>query len=67
MTTYLLLDEAAVAELASGAPQNRDGHNRLASRSDRLGDHAEALRDAVSQLRLLYVEIGSAARPPDAG
>jgi hypothetical protein len=36
----LIFDEAAVAQLAKGAPLNRDGHNRLASRSDRLGSKA---------------------------
>ncbi|TMA26850.1 MAG: hypothetical protein E6J87_21740, partial [Deltaproteobacteria bacterium] len=40
VTADLLLDEAAVVELARSAPLNQDGHNRLASRSDRLGDRA---------------------------
>jgi hypothetical protein len=38
VTANLLLDEAGASELARGAPLNRDGHNRLASRSNRLGD-----------------------------
>ncbi len=38
VTARLLLDEAAAGELARGAALNRDGHNRLASRSHRLGD-----------------------------
>ncbi len=40
VTVNLLLDEPAVAELARGAPLNRDGHNRLASRANRLGESA---------------------------
>jgi spermidine synthase len=43
----LLLDEQAVRELAQGAPLNRDGHNRLASRSARLGDHS--LRPTIDE------------------
>jgi hypothetical protein len=40
VTASLLLDEEAVREVSRGAPLNRDGHNRLASRSARLGDAA---------------------------
>ncbi len=36
----LLLDDPAVRALAAGAPPNRDGHNRLQSRSARLGERA---------------------------
>ena len=36
VTSNLLLDEDAVRELARGAAENRDGHNRLQSRSARL-------------------------------
>jgi len=45
----LRLDEAALAIDAMGAIVDGLG--------DRLGDHAPALRDAVSQLRMAYVEV----------
>ncbi len=38
VTVNLLLDERGTRELAAGAPLNRDGHNRLQSRSGRLGE-----------------------------
>jgi hypothetical protein len=49
----LRLDQAAVAIDAMGGIVDTLG--------DRLGDHASALRDALSQLRLAFVEVQRAA------
>jgi spermidine synthase len=48
ITSNLLLDEAGAIEIARGASQNRDGHNRLASRSDRLGE--KSLTRSIDEL-----------------
>jgi len=47
VTASLLLDEQAVREVSRGAPLNRDGYNRLAGRSARLGD--AALRPKIDE------------------
>jgi spermidine synthase len=59
VTANLLLDEAGVAELARGAPQNRDGHNRLASRSDRLGSTSlvRTIDDLIAPIDPLVREV----------
>ena len=65
VTASLLLDEAAVAELARGAPLNRDGHNRLASRSDRLGDRSlmKKIDDLIAPIDPLVRALPTGADP----
>jgi len=48
VTSSLMLDEDGVRELGRGAALNRDGHNRLQSRSARLGQ--ESLMRSIDQL-----------------
>ncbi|MBV8951124.1 MAG: hypothetical protein JOZ99_09635 [Actinobacteria bacterium] len=50
------LEEAALAIDAMGALVDGLG--------DRLGEHAQPLREALSQLRVAYVQIKEAAQPP---
>jgi spermidine synthase len=45
---WLLLDEEGARELGRGAPQNRDGHNLLQSRSPRILDRS--LRKGIGEL-----------------
>ena len=65
VTASLLLDEAAVAELARGAPLNRDGHNRLASRSNRLGNAAliKTIDDLIAPVDPLVRALPKSADP----
>jgi spermidine synthase len=65
VTASLVLDEAAVVELARGAPLNRDGHNRLASRSDRLGDTAlmKKIDDLIAPIDPLVRALPKSADP----
>jgi spermidine synthase len=57
----LLLDEQAVREVSRGAPLNRDGHNRLASRANKLADHS--LRATIDDF-IAPVDPLVRARPP---
>jgi hypothetical protein len=65
VTANLLLDEVAVGELARGALLNRDGHNRLASRSDRLGDAAltKTIDDLIAPIDPLVRALPKSADP----
>jgi spermidine synthase len=47
-TVWLLLDEEGARELGRGAPQNRDAHNLLQSRSPRIRDRS--LRKGIGEL-----------------